>query len=272
VPQCFAMTDSTDVKMSGGQAGRDAGLRLEESIDAVDMNSLVQSSSNAETTDSKTREGHDAQKVDGEQTSLPIRDTTQPTPSETISKARTEDTQLRQDKGKERAPRPPSPAKNDDDDIAIGASTDDIPKPAQRGDGPICHITLLISSGKRHPYKLDEKYLAKRNVSVPGVTEKGGMDPFSISVYTLKELILREWRDEWEAKPASPSSIRLIHFGKLLDDKDQLKQYKFSTEASNVVHMNVRPTDLAEDEEPKSNNKNTRDGSRNDGSRCCVIL
>jgi len=36
--------------------------------------------------------------------------------------------------------------------------------------------------------------------------------------------------------------------------------------------MNVRPTDLAEDEEPKSNNKNARDGARDDGTRCCVIL
>ena len=28
---------------------------------------------------------------------------------------------------------------------------------------------------------------------------------------------------EWEPRPASPSSIRLIHFGKLLDDKAHLK-------------------------------------------------
>lgn len=89
--------------------------------------------------------------------------------------------------------------------------------------GPICIITLLLTSGARHPYKLDEKYLIKRNVNVPGMTESGKKDPFSISVYTLKELILREWREEWEAQPSSPSSIRLIHFGRLLDDKMPLK-------------------------------------------------
>jgi hypothetical protein len=88
---------------------------------------------------------------------------------------------------------------------------------------PVCVITLLLTSGARHPYKLDEKYLTKRNVEVPGVTEDGKKDPFSISVYTLKELILREWREEWEAQPSSPSSIRLIHFGRLLDDKIPLK-------------------------------------------------
>ena len=58
---------------------------------------------------------------------------------------------------------------------------------------------------------------------MPDKDDNGNPDPFSISIYTLKELILREWRSDWEAKPASPSSIRLIHFGKLLDDKEQLK-------------------------------------------------
>jgi Ubiquitin-2 like Rad60 SUMO-like len=78
-------------------------------------------------------------------------------------------------------------------------------------------ITLLLTSGARHPFKLDAKYLSKRNVEVPG------NDPFNLSVYKLKELILREWREEWEARPASPSSIRLISFGKLLEDKAPLK-------------------------------------------------
>lgn len=58
---------------------------------------------------------------------------------------------------------------------------------------------------------------------MPGMTENAKKDPFSISVYTLKELILREWREEWEAQPSSPSSIRLIFFGRLLDDKTPLR-------------------------------------------------
>lgn len=112
--------------------------------------------------------------------------------------------------------------------------------------GPSLMITLLLNTGARHPYKIDEKYLKKRNVSV------SGNDPVNMSVYTLKELIWRDWREgnilqllycsdlrpcrsagvglrltngslEWEARPSSPSSIRLIHFGKLLDDKAHLK-------------------------------------------------
>jgi len=113
--------------------------------------------------------------------------------------------------------------------VAIGPSTDAaiaLPTSGANTANPVCIITLLLTSGARHPYKLDEKYLTKRNVDVPGVTESGKKDPFSISVYTLKELILREWREEWEAQPSSPSSIRLIHFGRLLDDKTPLKGMK----------------------------------------------
>jgi hypothetical protein len=48
---------------------------------------------------------------------------------------------------------------------------------------------LLLTSGARHPYKIDEKYLKKRSVKVEN------MDPYNISVYTLKELIWRDWRE-----------------------------------------------------------------------------
>lgn len=48
---------------------------------------------------------------------------------------------------------------------------------------------LLLTTGARHPYKIDEKYLKKRNVTVEA------MDPYNISVYTLKELIWRDWRE-----------------------------------------------------------------------------
>lgn len=121
---------------------------------------------------------------------------------------------------------PPPPSKEEDDSaLAIGPAQDDINGAAASAPDapPICNITLLLTSGGRHPYRIDAKYLNRRNVAMPDVTEHGHPDPFSISIYTLKELILREWRADWDAKPASPSSIRLIHFGKLLDDKEQLK-------------------------------------------------
>lgn len=115
-------------------------------------------------------------------------------------------------------PPPALPTKTSAESLSITPSA-----PPPQPDNPTCNITLLLPTGARHPYKIDERYLLKRSVAVPETTEAGHKDPFSISVYTLKELILREWREEWNDKPASPSSIRLIHFGKLLDDKEQLK-------------------------------------------------
>lgn len=54
--------------------------------------------------------------------------------------------------------------------------------------GPSLVITLLLTSGSRHPFKIDGKYLRKQSVNVEN------NDPFAMSVYTLKELIWREWR------------------------------------------------------------------------------
>ncbi|KAL2761096.1 hypothetical protein ACRALDRAFT_2039591 [Sodiomyces alcalophilus JCM 7366] len=166
------------------------------------------------------------------------------------------------------------PTKTDtSESMAIGPSVEHV-QSVQPSDVLVCNITLLLTTGARHPYRIDERYLAKRNVTVPGKTAEGRTDPFTISVYTLKELILREWREEWEPKPASPSSIRLIHFGKLLDDKEPLKQYHFSADAANVVHMTVRPADIIDEEEPKGGSKSASGGGRhrNDGGGCCVIL
>ena len=90
----------------------------------------------------------------------------------------------------EAGPVPPS--------TGIGPSTDQpaVLEHAQSA-GPALMMTLLLTSGARHPYKIDKKYLKKR--SVDAVNE----DPFNLSVYTLKELIWREWR-EGEACSAGP--------------------------------------------------------------------
>lgn len=73
---------------------------------------------------------------------------------------------------------------------AIGPSSDQpMPLPKDESTGPTLMITLLLTTGARHPFKIDPKYLLKRNVDVQG------NDPFNLSVYKLKELILREWRE-----------------------------------------------------------------------------
>ena len=78
----------------------------------------------------------------------------------------------------------------------------------------------MLTTGARHPYKIDEKYLKNRKVET-GVD--GTFDPREISAYKLKELIWTDWRSEWEPRPVSPSSIRLIILGRLLEDKAALR-------------------------------------------------
>ena len=171
---------------------------------------------------------------------------------------------------------------------AIGPSSDSpIPAPVKdESTGPTLLITLLLTSGARHPFKLDSKYLQKRNVEV------AENDPFNLSVYKLKELILREWREEWELKPVSPSYIRLISFGKLLDDKGYLRgkcfavsivspkliptpDSRLSHDSPNVVHMTIKPQDYVEEEDTKGGKAaygTGRDGSqRSPGCRCLVM-
>ena len=195
--------------------------RLQQPSDAVAMESMPESSQEAEPTKPAAETpADDASKH-----------ATDPAASANISSAEPGSAQGNQSdeaadssssKGKGKDDAAPQPPKEGQD--AIGPSQDEIKAVAPESDeGPVCNITLLLTNGSRHPYKINTRYLNRRSVPIPETTESGLPDPFSISVYTLKELILREWRSDWEDKPASPSSIRLIHFGKLLDDKEPLK-------------------------------------------------
>jgi hypothetical protein len=114
-----------------------------------------------------------------------------------------------------------APAAVEQDPLSIGPADSSMGAAPAAGDGELAVDIMLIAtqSNTRHPFRINEKYLTKRNVNVTGMTEDGKMDPFSITVYTLKELILRDWRSDWEAPPREPTSIRLIYFGKLLEDK-----------------------------------------------------
>ncbi|KAE8354382.1 ubiquitin-related domain-containing protein [Aspergillus coremiiformis] len=152
-----------------------------------------------------------------------------------------------------------------------GASTLEAQKASdakEEDQGPSLVITLLLTSGSRHPFQIDGQYLRKRSVNVENY------DPFAMSVYTLKELIWREWRQDWEPRPSSPSYIRLISFGKLLDDKAPLSDSKFSRDAPNVVHMTVKPQELVDEEDAKgAKAQYTREreaSERSPGCRCII--
>ncbi|KAM6482699.1 hypothetical protein HDV62DRAFT_50376 [Trichoderma sp. SZMC 28011] len=307
------MSAPTDSTTNGGSAAPGNGSGLEQPTDAVQLNNIAQTSEadekpgNEATTDvakdtlvvatpsaepvstNQSTDHGETSALDSSSKGKQIDNAPEPaTESEALKVEQDKKDDIvqqevvKQDTPKDVSPKEDSPKeeKSQEDQIeesvmAIGPAEEEI-KPAGSGpDGPVCNITLLLASGGRHPYKIDAKYLSRRHVDMPDKDDNGNPDPFSISIYTLKELILREWRSDWEAKPASPSSIRLIHFGKLLDDKEQLKKYQFSSDSPNVVHMSIRPQDLDE-EEPKSGGKSlpagTTDGDRVREGRCCVIL
>lgn len=255
------MSAPTDSTTNGGSAAPGNGSGLEQPTDAVQLNNIAQTSEADEkpgdeattdvakdtlvvatpsaepvSTNQSTDQG-ETSNLDSSSKGKQIDNAPQPaTESEALKVEQDKKDDIvqqevvKQDAPKDVSPKEDSPKEEkskelqrEDSVMAIGPAEEEI-KPAGSGpDGPVCNITLLLASGGRHPYKIDAKYLSKRHVDMPDKDDNGNPDPFSISIYTLKELILREWRSDWEAKPASPSSIRLIHFGKLLDDKEQLK-------------------------------------------------
>lgn len=237
------MSAPADSTTSGGSAapGNDSGL--EQPTDAVLMNNIAQTaeagdkSSEEATTDAAkdtpaVATSTDPVSTDDGETAAPTSSSkgkevaTAPEPIATTKEVVAQEDTSKQDSSKDESAKEEKPKeeKQGESAMAIGPAEEEIKAAGSGGaDGPVCNITLLLASGGRHPYKIDAKYLSRRQVDMPEKDESGNPDPFSISIYTLKELILREWRSDWEAKPASPSSIRLIHFGKLLDDKEQLK-------------------------------------------------
>ena len=84
-----------------------------------------------------------------------------------------------------------SPMAVDESKTGMEVSSDqseDVSGKEAESSGPSLDITLLLTTGSRHPFTIDGKYLQKRSVNVENY------DPFAMSVYTLKELIWREWR------------------------------------------------------------------------------
>jgi hypothetical protein len=102
---------------------------------------------------------------------------------------------------------------------AIGAVGDSPVEVQEAPDQKVVSIVLLIpATGRRHTYTIGMKYLAKRNV-----TNVENNDPFNLTVSTMKDLILRDWKAEWEPRPADASFIRLILMGRELEDSKTLR-------------------------------------------------
>lgn len=136
-------------------------------------------------------------------------------------------------------------------------------------------ITLLLTSGVRHQFVMDEAYLTNHSVKTGKETLK---DPFEMSVWQLKECIWKDWKEEWDQRPASAMFIRLIHFGRMLEDRHPLKDCRLNQDSPNVVHMTVRPPEVGDDDMTQRSAKggfgNNRENGNSGGSPSCrcVIL
>ncbi|TGJ82569.1 hypothetical protein E0Z10_g6195 [Xylaria hypoxylon] len=193
------MADTTSASVGGDKGSREETLSMHQPAGDVEMKDLSTAEPDAANPDTKLSQSHD-----GENRPIPVpdKDAKDPPTAEASSSAQHD-----------------GPASPENEDLTI-----DPVEPQPNNGAPAVNIMLQLTNGARHPFRIDEKYLTKRNVTVTGKTEDGNMDPASITVYTLKELILRDWRREWEEPPREPSSIRLIHFGKLLEDRNQLSR------------------------------------------------
>ena len=103
---------------------------------------------------------------------------------------------------------------------AIGSAIEETPTQTSSSAGTLS-ITLMLTTGQRHPYKIDEKYLRSRKMEPKDAS--GAFDPKGITGYQLKELIWIDWRGEWEPRPTNPSSIRLIILGRMIESKGFLR-------------------------------------------------
>ncbi len=122
-----------------------------------------------------------------------------------------------------------------DTDVVDATALPDLATAPSAGpsDRPVLALTLLLPTGARHSFKITESYLKKQGLSIE--KGEGGVGVYGISIYQLKELILREWREEWSGKeaengpqkPNSPAAIRLIFFGRLLGDGDKVDGKSF---------------------------------------------
>ncbi|WVQ79896.1 hypothetical protein IAT38_001996 [Cryptococcus sp. DSM 104549] len=101
---------------------------------------------------------------------------------------------------------------------------------------PKVHIRALVISGQSHVFSFEPE----------------------ITVGRLKELIWSSWPAEWTdpAQPPSPSFLRIIHSGRILQDDSSLTANNLPLIASNVpptvVHISVRSFSIrGDDAEPK---------------------
>ncbi|WWD21654.1 hypothetical protein CI109_106140 [Kwoniella shandongensis] len=129
---------------------------------------------------------------------------------------------------------------------------------------PKVHLRALLISGQSHVYSFEPE----------------------ITVGRMKELIWSSWPSEWtdNAQPSSPSSMRILHAGRILQDDSTLMSNNLPANVQptlpTVVHISIRSFSLKGDDDPKKPGLLHRTASaarshRNDeevgGCRCVIM-
>lgn len=99
-------------------------------------------------------------------------------------------------------------------------------------------ITILLSSGERVEWALDDSFLTAHNLSVKSCDEA--------TVAQLKQCIATKWPDfKTNSSSPEPSRLRLFFLGKILDDSQTLESVGLGSNSpqnvSSVIHVSVRP-------------------------------
>lgn len=123
----------------------------------------------------------------------------------------------------ERKPNAPAPSSLENDTSNNPDSTKETDVPPSLEESPISiPVTILLQSGARHQFSIDRKYLERHNVKGEMMKENL-VNPFDMTVWQLKECVWKDWKEEWDQRPASALFIKLIQFGAYMNDSSALR-------------------------------------------------
>lgn len=115
--------------------------------------------------------------------------------------------------------------------------------PASTSPDPGVTLTLLLISGRRVTLRIDAAFLKNHDLLC---------DPSDLLIDDLKACLVNDWDSkQWGVclgdRPSSPSSIRLIYFGKILESNQTLAQCNLLTSSlPPIIHLSVRPDTLCD--------------------------
>ncbi|KAG5360935.1 hypothetical protein CJU89_4033 [Yarrowia sp. B02] len=136
-------------------------------------------------------------------------------------------------------------------------------------------ITILLSSGERVEWNLDDSFLTSNNLSVKSCDEA--------TVGQLKQCIAAKWAEFKTNSPSpDPSRLRLIFLGKILEDTQTLDNVGLGSNSpqhvSSVIHVSVRPESFQLDsKKTPTNSYSVQAGGVSEDSSsgrcsCCIVM